>query len=76
MSDIQQVADAAGTRSVAGRAAILRRFDPLATWLTDLEPAFADRFPFDPSPFRVGESGTGLPGELPGIWPGELAPAG
>jgi len=26
------------------------RFDPHATWLTDLEPAFADRFPFDPAP--------------------------
>ena len=23
------------------------RFDPQATWLTDLEPAFADRFPWD-----------------------------
>jgi len=50
---------------------------PLATWLTDLEPAFADRFPFDPSPYESGESGIAeLPGELPGIWPGELAPAG
>jgi len=61
--------------SLVGRP-FFARFDPLATWLTDLEPAFADRFPFDPSPFRAGESGTGLPGELPGIWPGELAPAG
>ena len=26
------------------------RFNPAATWLTDLEPAFADRFPFDPVP--------------------------
>jgi len=53
------------------------RFDPLATWLTDLEPAFADRFPFDPSPYESGESGAGeLPGEVPGSWPGELAPAG
>ncbi len=25
------------------------RYDPTATWLTDLEPAFADRFPFDPA---------------------------
>jgi L-lysine 2,3-aminomutase len=25
-------------------------FDPEATWLTDLKPAFADRFPFDPDP--------------------------
>jgi hypothetical protein len=23
------------------------RFDPSATWLSDLEPAFATRFPFD-----------------------------
>jgi KamA family protein len=26
------------------------RFDPDATWLTDLEPAFASRFPFEPAP--------------------------
>jgi len=26
------------------------RYDPAARWLTDLEPAFADRFPFDPGP--------------------------
>ncbi len=26
------------------------RYDPDATWLTELEPAFADRFPFDPAP--------------------------
>jgi KamA family protein len=25
------------------------RFDPGAVWLTDLRPAFADRFPFDPA---------------------------
>ena len=42
------------------------RFDPRAMWLTDLEPAFADRFPFDPDPYVSG------PGDLPGIWPGEL----
>jgi hypothetical protein len=24
------------------------RFDPAACWLTDLEPVFADRFPFEP----------------------------
>jgi hypothetical protein len=56
------------------------RFDPLANWLTDLEPAFADRFPFDPAPYEPyesGESGTReLPGEFPGVWPSELAPAG
>ena len=29
------------------------------------------------SPYESGESGTAdLPSELPGIWPGELAPAG
>jgi KamA family protein len=26
------------------------RFDPDAVWLSDLRPAFADRFPFDPDP--------------------------
>ncbi|MFF5208061.1 KamA family radical SAM protein [Streptosporangium sp. NPDC000396] len=25
------------------------RYDPKATWLTDLRPAFADRFPFEPA---------------------------
>jgi L-lysine 2,3-aminomutase len=45
------------------------RFDPAATWLTDLEPAFADRFPFEPSPYET------VPDVLPGLWPdqpGEL----
>ena len=28
------------------------RFDPAATWLTDLEPVFADRFPFEPARLR------------------------
>jgi hypothetical protein len=40
------------------------RFDPAATWLTDLEPAFAPRFPYEPAP-----------DVLPGFWPddpGEL----
>jgi hypothetical protein len=36
------------------------RFDPNATWLTDLEPVFAARFPYDP-----------VPEELPGLWPRE-----
>ena len=36
------------------------RYDPNATWLTDLEPVFAPRFPYDP-----------VPEELPGLWPGE-----
>jgi KamA family protein len=40
------------------------RFDPRATWITDLEPMFAARFPYEESD------------ELPGLWPGELvAPA-
>ncbi|MDF5757851.1 lysine 2,3-aminomutase [Spongiactinospora sp. TRM90649] len=26
------------------------RYDPHATWLTDLTPAFADRFPYEPAP--------------------------
>jgi len=42
------------------------RFDPRATWLSDLKPAFADRFPFDPVPYHVS------PADLPDIWPGEL----
>jgi len=38
-------------------------FDPGAVWLSDLRPAFADRFPFDPD------------GGLPPIWdPPELVP--
>jgi KamA family protein len=41
------------------------RYDPAATWLTDLEPVFADRFPYEPSPFQT------VPGALPGLWPDE-----
>jgi KamA family protein len=41
------------------------RFDPAATWLTDLEPALADRFPFEPSPYET------VPDVLPGLWPDE-----
>ncbi|MGH3405719.1 MAG: lysine 2,3-aminomutase, partial [Streptosporangiaceae bacterium] len=37
------------------------RFDPAATWLSDLEPAFAHRFPFEPDHE-----------ELPGLWSQEL----
>jgi hypothetical protein len=37
------------------------RFDPAATWLSDLEPAFAARFPFEPDHE-----------ELPGLWGQEL----
>jgi len=29
------------------------RFDPDATWISDLEPAFADRFPFEPAPEQI-----------------------
>jgi hypothetical protein len=49
-------------------APFFARFDPAATWLTDLEPVFADRFPYEPSSYDV-------PDELPGLWPddpGEL----
>jgi hypothetical protein len=39
------------------------RFDPGAIWLSDLVPAFAARFPFEPGP-----------DELPGLWaPAALA---
>ncbi len=41
------------------------RFDPAATWLTDLEPAFADRFPYEPSPYEA------VPDALPGLFPAE-----
>jgi KamA family protein len=37
------------------------RFDPAAIWLSDLEPAFAPRFPFDTSPQ-----------EVPGLWQPEV----
>jgi L-lysine 2,3-aminomutase len=37
------------------------RFDPNAIWLSDLVPAFAPRFPFDPDPQ-----------ELPGLWAPEV----
>ncbi len=55
------------------------RFDPQATWLTDLVPAFADRFPWDPAGYQAvtddRASYAALSGELPGLWPddpGEL----
>ena len=41
------------------------RFDPGACWLTDLEPVFADRFPFEPARYET------VPDELPGLWPSE-----
>jgi L-lysine 2,3-aminomutase len=34
--------------SLVGRP-FFARYDPAAKWLSDLEPAFADRFPFDPA---------------------------
>ena len=37
------------------------RFDPTAIWLSDLEPAFSPRFPFD-----------SVPEELPGLWGPEV----
>jgi L-lysine 2,3-aminomutase len=51
------------------------RFDPGASWLTDLEPVFTERFPFEPARYEA------VPDELPGLWhdepkdpkePGEL----
>ena len=40
------------------------QFDPGAVWLSDLRPAFADRFPFDSED------------DLPSVWdPPELVPA-
>jgi len=37
------------------------RFDPAATWISDLEPAFADGWPWDPQPEVV-----------PDLWAGEM----
>jgi KamA family protein len=42
--------------SLVGRP-FFAHFDPAAVWLSDLRPAFADRFPFDPGP-----------DDLPGLW--------
>jgi hypothetical protein len=36
------------------------RYDPAATWISDLEPAFADRFPFEPEPEGI-----------PDLWAGD-----
>ncbi len=41
------------------------RFDPAACWLTDLEPVFASRFPYEPARYEA------VPDELPGLWPKE-----
>jgi hypothetical protein len=38
-------------------------FDPDAIWLTDLQPAFADRFPFEAVGYGAG------PGPWPGLFP-------
>jgi len=74
---VDGIADVAGMRvfvlrmlqardpSLVGRP-FFARFDPQATWLTDLEPAFADRFPFEADDF------TPAAGELPGVWSDEL----
>jgi KamA family protein len=50
--------------SLVGRP-FFAEFDPGAVWLTDLRPAFADRFPFEPDP-----------ADAAGIWQEELLPAG
>jgi hypothetical protein len=51
--------------SLVGRR-FFARFDPGAVWLSDLEPAFATRFPFEP-PLA----------QPPGLWSSEsLSPAG
>jgi KamA family protein len=74
---VDGIADVAGMRvfvlrmlqardpALVGRP-FFARFDPRAVWLTDLEPAFADRFPFEPAPYVPA------PAELPAIWPGDL----
>jgi KamA family protein len=46
--------------SLVGRP-FFAEFDPDAVWLTDLRPAFADRFPFEPDP-----------ADTAGIWQEEL----
>ena len=49
--------------SLVGRP-FYAQFDPAAIWLSDLVPAFAPRFPFEPDP-----------DELRGLWAAALAPA-
>jgi hypothetical protein len=39
------------------------RFDPAASWLTDLEPAFADRFPWETAGYEA------VPDPLPRLFP-------
>jgi len=74
---VDGIADVAGTRvfvlrmlqardpALVGRP-FFAHFDPRATWLSDLRPAFADRFPFESGPSASG------PAELPDRWMGEL----
>ncbi len=45
--------------SLVGRP-FFAHFDPTATWLSDLRPAFADRFPFERGPAEPWESGADL----------------
>jgi len=70
---VDGIAEVAGTRvfvlrmlqardpALVGRP-FFARYDPSAKWLTDLEPAFAARFPWEPKE-----------DEFPDIWPDELA---
>ncbi len=46
--------------SLVGRP-FFAKFDPYATWISDLEPAFADGWPWDPEP-----------GRIPDLWAGEM----
>jgi KamA family protein len=46
--------------SLVGRP-FFARYDPQAVWLSDLEPAFASRFPFE-----------SMPAEPPGLWAEDL----
>ncbi len=74
---VDGIAEIAGTRvfvlrmlqardpALVGRP-FFAHFDPLATWLTDLEPAFADSFPFDPEPYRHASD------DLRDVWRDEL----
>jgi KamA family protein len=75
---VDGIADVAGTRvfvlrmlqardpELVGRP-FFAHFDPQAIWLSDLRPAFAETFPFDPEPYQPSTA------TLPGIWPDELA---
>jgi KamA family protein len=74
---VDGIADVAGARvfvlrmlqardpALVGRP-FFAHFDPRAKWLTDLEPAFADRFPFEPDLYGHDAAA------LPGLWPAEL----